>query len=323
MMKAIEFKSYGGPEVIELNELPLPVPKDYDILVKIQAAGVNTADWHTMNGQPQVFRLATGIPKPKNTRLGADIAGVVEAVGAKVTRFQSGDAVFGDLSSSGFGGFAEYVAAPEAMLAIKPANLTFEQAAAVPMSAMTALQALRDLGQVRAGQRVLINGASGGVGSYAIQIAKAFGAEVTAVCSRANLDKARELGADQVIDYTQENFTQRGEHYDVILGANGYHHIREYQRALTPTGIYVMSGGTWSQIFQAVLLGPFYSRRNGKQAKALSSVPVLADLEVLTAMIESGSIVPRIDRRFPLSETAAALGYLGTGHAQGKIVVVV
>jgi NADPH:quinone reductase-like Zn-dependent oxidoreductase len=255
--------------------------------------------------------------------LGADISGRVEAVGKNVTQFQPGEAVFGDIAGSGSGGFAEYACAREKYLAAKPANLSFEQAAAVPMAAVTALQGLRDEGQIRPGQKVLINGASGGVGTFALQIAKSFGAEVTAVCSPRNLDQARSLGADQIIDYTQEDFTQNGQQYDLILAANGYHPLSAYQRALTPQGIYVMAGGTPGQIFQAMLLGPRKSKTGGKKMGGVSAKPSQKDLLILKELLEAGKIIPVIDRRYPLSETAEALRYLGAGHARGKVIITV
>ncbi len=244
-MKAIVYTQYGPPDVLHLQEVEKPVPKDDQVLVQIHAASVNAADWHLLTADIFLVRLMTGLLKPKYTILGADIAGRIEAVGRNVKQFQPGDEVFGDIFTRGSGGFAEYATAPESALALKPANLSFEQAAAVPLAAVTALQALRDQGHIQPGQKVLINGASGGVGTFAVQIAKAFGGQVTAVCSTRNVDLARSLGADQVIDYTQQDFIQTGQQYDLILAANGYHPISAYKRALTPKGIYVMVGGTF------------------------------------------------------------------------------
>jgi NADPH:quinone reductase-like Zn-dependent oxidoreductase len=251
------------------------------------------------------------------------MAGRVEAVGRNARQFQPGDEVFGDMAGHGNGSFAEYVSASERAFALKPANLSFEEAAAVPMAAVTALQGLRDEGQIRPGQKVLINGASGGVGTFAVQLAKYFGAEVTAVCSTRNVDQARSLGADHVIDYTKEDFTQSGRQYDLILAANGYHSLSAYKRALTPGGVYVMAGGTSAQIFQAMLLGPWMSKSGGKKMGGVSAKPSQVDLVFVKGLLEAGRIVPVIDRRYPLSETAEALRYLGEGHARGKIVITV
>jgi NADPH:quinone reductase-like Zn-dependent oxidoreductase len=256
-MKAIVYTEYGPPDVLQLKEVEKPTPKDNEVLIKVHAASVNYSDWAFVRGEPFMVRLmGSGLLKPKNTILGADIAGRVEAVGRSVKQFQPGDEVFGDLSECGWGGFAEYVSVPENALTLKPANMTFEEAAAVPQAALVALQGLRDKGQIQPGQKVLINGASGGIGTFAVQIAKSFGAEVTGVCSTRNLDMVRSIGADHVIDYTQEDFTQNGQRYDLILAAGGYRSIFDYKRALSPKGIYVSTGGSMAQTFQAMLLGP-------------------------------------------------------------------
>jgi NADPH:quinone reductase-like Zn-dependent oxidoreductase len=323
IMKAIICRQYGTPDVLKLEEIPQPIPKDKQVLVKIHAASVNAADWHLLTADIFLVRLMMGLFKPKISILGGDIAGTVEAVGAGVTRFKPGNAVFGDVLLSGGGGFAEYVVAPEGVLALKPANLTFEQAAAAPIAALTALAGLRDLGKIKAGKKMLINGASGGVGTFAVQIAKAFGAEVTAVCSSRNVEMARQLGADHVIDYTQQNFTQTGQQYDLILAANGYHPIWAYRRALTPTGIYVMAGGRFSQMIEAMLLGPLLSRKGGRQLLALSAETKQKDLQTIREMLEAGRIVPVIDRCYPLAEVPEAMRYLGDGHARGKVVITV
>ncbi|MGB3699649.1 MAG: NAD(P)-dependent alcohol dehydrogenase [Anaerolineales bacterium] len=321
-MKAIVYTEYGPPDVLHLKDVEKPAPKDNEILVKVHAASVNAYDWHLLTADIFLVRLmGGGLNKPKNTRLGADIAGRVEAVGGNVKQFQPGDEVFGDIAGLGSGGFAEYVSVPESALALKPANLSFEQAAAVPMAAVTALQGLRDEGQIQPGQKVLINGASGGVGTFAVQIAKSFGAEVTAVCSTRNLDMARSLGADHVIDYTEEDFTQNRQLYDLILAVNGYHPISAYKRALTPEGIYVMAGGSMAQIFQAMLLGPLMSITGDKKMGGVSAKPSQKDLIFLKELLETGKIVPVIDRLYPLSETAEALRYLGEGHARGKVII--
>ena len=254
---------------------------------------------------------------------GVDIAGRIEAAGSDVKQFRPGDEVFGDISACGVGGFAEYVAVPENALALKPATLSFEEAAAVPMAATTALQGLRDAGRIQAGQKVLINGASGGVGTFAVQIAVAFGAEVTAVCSTRNLDLARTLGADRVIDYTQEDFTRSGQTYDLILAANGYQPLSAYKRALTPQGIYVMVGGKPGQMFQAMLLGSWLSEKGGKKLGGFTAHANQKDLVVLKELVEAGKVVPVIDKRYSLSQAAEALRYLGAGHARGKVVITV
>ena len=321
-MKAIVYTKYGPPDVLQLKEIEKPTPSDDEVLVEIQAASVNAYDWHFLSADIFLIRLmGGGLLKPKNTRLGADIAGRVEAVGRNIKQFQPGDEVFGDIGAFGNGGFAEYVSVPEKALTLKPANLSFEEAAAVPMAALTALQGLRDAGQIQPGQKVLINGASGGVGTFAIQIAKSFGAEVTAVCSTRNLDQARSIGADHVIDYTKEDFTKSGQHYDLILAANGYHPLSAYKRALTPKGIYVMAGGSMAQIFQAMLMGRWMSEKGGKKMGGVTARINQKDLALLKELLEAGKVVPVIDRRYPLRETAEALRYLGAGHARGKVVI--
>jgi len=322
-MKAIVCTKYGPPDVLQLKEVEKPSPKDDEVLIKVHAASANAADWHLLRGDPFLVRLDSGLLKPKNKILGADIAGRVEAVGRNVKQFKPGDEVFGDISACGLGGFAEYVCARENALVLKPPSMTFEQAAAVPMAAVTALQGLRDKGQIQPGQKVLINGASGGVGTFAVQIAKSFGAEVTGVCSTGKLDIVRSIGADQVIDYTQEDFTQNGQRYDLIIAANGYHSISDYKRALGPKGIYVATGGSMAQIFQGLLLGPWISMTGSKKMGTLSAVPNQKDLVFMKELLEAGKVVPVIDRRYPLSEVPEALRYLEEGHAQGKVVIVV
>jgi len=320
-VKAITYTQYGTPDVLKLVETDKPVPKDGEVLVKIHAASVNALDWHLLTADIFLVRFGEGLFKPKRSRLGADMAGVVEAVGSGVTQFKPGDAVYGDIEPYGSGAFAEYAAVPAKGLAPMPAGASFEEAAALPVAALTALQGLRDVGKIAAGKRVLINGASGGVGTYAVQIAKAFGAEVTAVCSTRNVEQARALGADHVIDYTKENFTQSGQQYDLILAANGYHSLGDYKRALAPGGIYVMVGGKTRQIFDVILLGWWYSRGGDKKlanVMARSSVP---DLLVINELVESGKVKPAIDRTYPLEQSADALRYLGEGHARGKIII--
>jgi NADPH:quinone reductase-like Zn-dependent oxidoreductase len=318
-MKAIVQHKYGSPDVLQLKEVEKPTPKDDEVLIKIHAASVNAYDWHFLTADIFLIRLmGGGLLKPKNTRPGADIAGRVEAVGRNVKQFQPDDEVFGDI---GRGGFAEYACTPDSRLALKPANLSFEEAAAVPMAALTALQALRDEGQIHPGQKVLIYGASGGVGTFAVQIAKTFGAEVTAVCSPRNLDQARFIGADHIIDYTKENFTQNGQQYDLILAANGYHSLSAYKRALAPKGIYVMAGGSMAQIFQAMLMGSWMSETGGKKMGGVSAKMDQKDLGLIKELIEAGKVKPVMDRRYSLSEAAEALRYLGAGHARGKVVI--
>ena len=321
-MKAIVYHKYGSPEVLQLKEVEKPTPKDDEVLVKVHAASLNAADWHLLRGKPFLVRLmGFGLLKPKNKILGADMAGRVEAVGRNVKQFQPGDEVFGEISECGFGAFAEYVCAPENALALKPASMAFDEAAAVPLAALTALRGLRDKGQIQPGQKVLINGASGGVGTFAVQIAKSFGAEVTAVCSTRNLDKARSIGADQVIDYTQDDFTKSGQRYDLILAANGYHSIWDYKRALSPKGIYVMVGGSMAQMYQAMFLGPLISKTGSKKMGFLLQKSNQEDLVFMRELLEAGKVVSVIDRRYPLSEVPEALRYLEEGHARGKVVI--
>jgi NADPH:quinone reductase-like Zn-dependent oxidoreductase len=322
-MKAIVYTQYGSPDVLQLKTVEKPTPKDNEVLIKVHAASVNAADLHYLRGAPYVFRFACGLLKPKNPLLGADVAGRIEAVGKNVTQFQVGDEVFGDLSDYGRGTFAEYVCASEDVLVSKPNRLSFEEAAAVPVAAVTALGGLRNTALVQSGHKVLINGASGGVGTFAVQIAKAFGAEVTAVCSTRNLGTARSLGADHVIDYTQQDFTQNGQRYDLIMGVNGYHPLADYKRALSPTGTYVMTGGSSAQMFEAMLLGPFMSKRGGKKMGNSAAKPSQKDLSFMAELLEAGKVVPVIDRCFSLAEAAEALQYLEAGHATGKIVITV
>jgi NADPH:quinone reductase-like Zn-dependent oxidoreductase len=322
-MKATVYTEYGSPDVLELKGVAKPTPKDNEVLIKVHAASLNAADWHYLRADPFLIRFTSGLLKPKNTFLGADVAGRVEAVGRTVTQFKPGDEVFGDLSESGRGTFAEYVCAHEDALALKPANLSFEEAAAVPLAAVTALQGLRSKGQIQPGQKVLINGASGGVGMFAVQIAKALGAEVTAVCSTRNLDIARSIGADHVIDYTKEDFTQNGHRYDLILAANGYHSISDYRRVLTPKGTYVMTGGAMAQLSEAMLKGPWMSRSGGQKMGNLLAKPNKGDLAFMKELLEAGKVKPVIDRCYPLSEVPDAIRYLEEGHAQGKVVITV
>jgi len=322
-MKAIVYTEYGSPDVLELKEVVKPTPKDNEVLIKVHAASLNAADLHYLRADPFLIRPTSGLLKPKNTFLGADVAGRIEAVGRTVTQFKPGDEVFGDLSESGRGTFAEYICASENALSLKPANLSFDEAAAVPLAAVTALQGLRDKGKIGPGQKVLINGASGGVGTFAVQIAKSFGAEVTAVCSTRNLDIVRSIGADHVIDYTQEDFTQNGHRYDLILAANGYHSISDYKRVLAPKGTYVMTGGAMAQLSEVMLKGLWISMTGSQKMGNLLAKPNQKDLAFMKELLEAGKVVPVIDRFYPLSEVPEALHYLEEGHAKGKVVITV
>ncbi|MEG3955784.1 NAD(P)-dependent alcohol dehydrogenase [Microcoleus sp. herbarium2] len=321
-MKAIVQTEYGSTQMLSLQEVDKPVVPDNGVLVRVHAASVNAGDWHLMRGTPFLIRLIFGgLLKPKIKILGTDVAGRVEAVGKDVTQFQPGDEVFGDLSECGFGAFAEYVCATEAALVLKPANTSFEEAATVPGAALAALQGLRDFGLVAAGQKVLIVGASGGVGSFAVQIAKALGAEVTALCSTKKIDMVRSLGADCVIDYTQVDVTRQGQHYDLIFDAAAYRSVFDYLPALTPEGIYVLVGGSTARFFQVMFLGPWISRLGRRKVKCLALKPDRADLIVLRDLIEAGKISPFIDRRYNLSEVPTAIRYLEQRQVRGKVAI--
>jgi NADPH:quinone reductase-like Zn-dependent oxidoreductase len=319
-MKAIVYTQYGSPDVLRFKEVAKPVPTDDEILIRVRAASVNVLDLGLMRGKPVFARLMIGgLRKPKITRPGRDVAGQVEAAGRNVTQFKPGDEVFGVCR----GAFAEYACGIEDKLALKPANRSFEEAAAVPVAALSALQGLRDKGRIQRGQKVLVDGASGGVGTFALQIAKSFGAEVTAVCSTRNVDTARSIGADHVIDYTREDFTKSGQRYDLILAANAYHSIFDYRRALSPGGIYVMAGGGGVQILQIMLLGPLLSLLGSKKMRFFMAKINNKDLVVLKDLLETRKVVSVIDRRYPLNEAAEAVRYLEEGHAQGKVVITV
>ena len=323
-MKAIVYEKYGSPDVLQLKEVEKPTPNDNEVLVKVHAASVNAPDWRALRTNPFFIRLTNGLLKPKNKMLGVDIAGEVEAVGRNVKQFQPGDEVFGDLFEYGLGAFAEYVCLPEeGAVAMKPANLTFEEAAAVPAAAVTALQGLRDQGQIQPGQKVVIIGASGGNGMFAVQIAKSFGAEVTGVCSTRNLEMVRSIGADQVIDYTQEDFTKSGQRYDLILDIAAKGSISDYKHALSPKGIYVLCGFTMAAMFGVLFLGPRISKTSGMKFVNYGVKPNKKDLVIMKELIEAGKVVPVIDRRYPLSEVADAIRYYEKGHAQGKVVITV
>lgn len=322
-MKAIVSPKYGTPDVLEVKDVEKPTPKHDEVLVKVHAVSLNQYDWHLLTADIFLVRLNMGFWKPKNPIPGADISGRVEAVGPGVRQFRPGDEVFGDIAARGAGGMAEYVAVPEKLLALKPTNMTFEEAAAVPMAGLTALQGLRDLGKIQPGQKVLIQGAAGGVGTFAVQIAKSYAAKVTAVCSTRNMEQARALGADHVIDYTRTDFTQNGKQYDLIFAANGYHRLSDYRRALAPHGIYVMAGGTARQLFETLLFGSWMSERNGRSMKVLTATSSQKDLNFIKELIEAGKVRSVIDTCYPLCEASHALAYLGSGHARGKVILTV
>ena len=322
-MRAITYTEYGSPDVLRFTEVAKPAPKDDQVLIRIRAASVNPLDWHYMRGTPYIVRIPAGLRKPKATRLGVDVAGQVEAVGKNVTQFQPGDEVFGACK----GAFAEYGCASEGLLVLKPANVTFEQAAAVPIAAFTALQGLRDKGQIQPGQKVLINGASGGVGTFAVQIARSFGAEVTGVCSTRNVEMVRSIGANHVVDYTQEDFTKSRQRYDLIFDTVGNHSLSDIRRVLTREGTLVLVGGPdngrWlgplTGVLKAVVLSRFVSQK---------LLPLLAhlskdDLIVMQEFLETGKVTPIIDRSYPLSDVPEAVRYLEEGHARGKVVITV
>ena len=326
-MKAVVYTDYGSPDVLEIRDIRKPVPNDDQVLIKVRAASINPLDWHYMEGTPYIMRaFGVGLRKPRDPRLGVDMAGQVEAVGKNVTQFKPGDEVFGGRN----GAFAEYVCArADRAVALKPANITFEQAASVPIAAITALQGLRDKGRVSPGKKVLINGASGGVGTFAVQIAKSLGAEVTGVCSTRNLGLVRSLGADHVIDYTKEDFTKGAPRYDVILDNVGTQPLSGFKSVLRPNGICVMIGGggpndggligPMARPLKALLLSPFMSQKMGMMMAELNK----KDLNVLGDLMESGKVKPVIDRTYPLSQIADAIRYLEQGHARGKVVITV
>ena len=319
-MKAIVYRSYGSPDRLRLEEVPKPEVKDGEVLVRIHAAAINPLDWHLLRGMPYIVRPTSGWLKPKRNVPGIDVAGVIEAVGRDVTEFHAGDEVFGEKSRA----CAEYVAGPAKLFMHKPANLTLEEAAAVPVAAATALQALRDKGKIQAGQKVLINGASGGVGTFAVQLAKWFGAEVTGVCSTSNVDLVHSLGADHVIDYTREDFTEGGQRYDLILDNVGNQSMGRTRRALAPTGTLISNGGGHAggklgRTVRAMLASMVVRQQAGPSVKTQNH----DDLVALKALIETGKVTPVIDRTYPLAETPAAIGHVAAGHARGTVVLTV
>ena len=318
-MKAIVYTKYGPPDVLELKEVEKPTPRDDEVLIKVQAVSVNRSDWEGLRGKPLYARIG-GLLKPRHQILGSDIAGRVEMVGRNIRRFQPGDEVFGDILPR-MGGFAEYVCARESALALKPASMTFEEAAAIPQAAVIALQGIRDKGQVQPGQKVLINGAGGGGGTFAVQLAKLYGAEVTGVDNTSKLDFMRSLGADHVIDYTREDFTKNGKQYDLILDVVAHRSVFALKRALRSDGSYFLAGGSVATIFQILLLGPWIRATTGKKIRILAVKPNPKDLVYITELYEAGKVVPVIDRRYPLSVVPEALRYLGEGRTKGKVVI--
>ena len=320
-MKAIVYTKYGPPDVLELREVAKPTPRDDDVLIKVQAVSVNRSDREGLRGKPLYARIG-GLLRPRHQILGSDVAGRVEMVGRNVRRFRPGDEVFGDILGR-LGGFAEYVCARESALALKPASMTFEEAAAIPQGAVIALQGIRDKGQVQPGQKVLVNGAGGGAGTFAVQLAKLYGAEVTGVDNTGTLDFMRSLGADHVIDYTQEDFTKNGKQYDLILDVVANRSVFAYERALGSNGSYFLAGGSVATIFQILLLGPWIRATTGKKIRILAVKPNLKDLVYMTELCEAGKVTPVIDRRFPLSEVPEAIRYLGEGRTKGKVVITV
>lgn len=323
-MQAITYSTYGGPDVLEFGEVPTPTPEADEVLIAVHAASLNAADWHLMRADPPLVRLmGFGLLSPKEAILGADVAGRVESVGSSVTEFEPGDEVFGDLSECGHGAFAEFVCAREDALALKPTSLSFEEAAAVPLAAVTALQGLRDEGEIREGQEVLITGASGGVGTFAVQIAKSFGAEVTGLCSTEKIDLVSSIGADHVIDYTREDYTEGKQQYDLILDAGGYRSVIDCRRVLKLDGHYVFVGGSNARLFQAMLLGPILSMIDDRTMGNLMASPDRDDLIEVRDIIEAGEVTPVIDERFPLEKVPEAIRYLEGGNARGKVIIAV
>jgi NADPH:quinone reductase-like Zn-dependent oxidoreductase len=323
-MKAIIYRDYGPPEVLRCVEIEKPGPREHEVLIRVRAASANPIDWHFMRGEPRILRLGAGLGRPRNPRLGFDVAGEVESIGPNVTRFKPGDEVFGACR----GAFAEYVCVSERTLVAKPAEVSFEQAAAVPVAALTALQGLRDKGRIRPGQSVLINGASGGVGTFAVQIAKSFGADVTGVCSTRNVELVRSLGADRVVDYTRDDFTRGPRRYDVILDCVGNHPFSARRRVLTPDGVCVMVGGPnegrWlgpmAGLLKAALLSRFMRQ---KFVMILAQVGKNRDLALLCDFLRTGQVTPVVDRCYPLTAAAEAIRYLETGRVRGKLVVTI
>ena len=322
-MKAIICNKYGSPDVLKLKDVEKPYPTKNEVLIKIHSASLNFGNLVLLTGKPFLARIAFGLTKPKYSIPGGDIAGTVEAVGKDVKQFKVGDEVFGDLSVSGWGGFAEYVSVPEYALAFKPNNISFEEAAAAPMAGVTALQGLRDKGKIKPGHKVLIYGASGGVGTFAVQIAKAFGAEVTGVCSTRNVEILRSIGADYIIDYSKEHFTQHQEYYDLVLGVNGSNSLSDYKRVLKQNGHFVHIGGSESQLYQTLFLGSFTSIAGSKKISSLLQRANQKDLNDLKELLETGKVKSIIDKRFKLRGITEAFKYFQEGHSQGKVVITI
>ncbi|WP_341835610.1 NAD(P)-dependent alcohol dehydrogenase [Chitinophaga pollutisoli] len=321
-MKAIVYRQYGSPDQLQLQDIPIPVPQDDEVLVKIQAASINSWDWDLVIGKQLLLRLIGGLRKPRHVVLGADIAGRVEAVGKNVRFFQPGDEVFGDIAESGFGGFAEYVVTKEKLLARKSPAMTFTQAAALPQAGLLALQGLRHFGRVMPGQRILINGAGGGVGTLALQLAKSAGAEVTCVDLASKFDMLRGLGADHCIDYTVLDYTRTGEQYDKVLDVIAHRKVADYKRALRPGGTFTMIGGSMGWLlFQMMVLAPLIPAGSGRKLGIMGYRPKREDLDLLTQLFEAGQLQPVIDREYPLADTADAFRYFGTGKVMGKVVI--
>jgi NADPH:quinone reductase-like Zn-dependent oxidoreductase len=320
-MKASVYTRYGPPDVVQITDVEKPVPKDDEVLIKVRAASVNPLDWHFMRGEPYFVRILAGLRKPKITRLGVDLAGQVEAVGRNVTQFKPGDEVFGTCR----GAFAEYLCTSESALVMKPDNVTFEQAASVPIAAFTALQGLRDKGQIQPAQKILINGAAGGVGTFAVQIAKSFGADVTGVCSTRNVDMVRSIGADRVIDYTQQDFTKSGQRYDLIFDCIGNHSLLACRRVLTPKGIYIAVGGPSGRWMigplASAITAPVLSRFVSQNFVTFIAKLSKKDLTIMHELMKTGKVTPVIDRSYSLSEVPEAIRYLEGGHARGKVVI--
>ncbi|MDH5258468.1 MAG: NAD(P)-dependent alcohol dehydrogenase [Gammaproteobacteria bacterium] len=324
-MKACVLTNYGLPDYFELRDESKPVPQDDEVLVKVRAVSINSWDWEILKGKPLINRMLAGWRKPTKIKiLGCDISGLIETVGKNVTQFKPGDEVFGDISRCGWGGLAEYVCVPanKNALALKPSSLTFEQAAAIPQAGVLALQGLRQ-GKIEQARKVLINGASGGVGSFAVPMAKSYGAEVTGVCRTSKMEFVRSLGADRVIDYTQEDFTRKGQQYDLILDVQGHHSVSDYRHALTRNGRYVMVGGASGLIFQVMFLGSLISVTNRKKMGLLLHKPDANDLDILKRFVEEGKVTPSIDKCFSLNDVAKAFTYYDEGLVQGKVVIFV
>ncbi len=321
-MKAIVYQKYGSPDVLELKEVEKPVPKDDEVLVKVHAASINDWDWGLLQGTPFINRVENGFRKPRKYKiLGCDIAGRIEAVGKNVKQFQPGDEVYGDLCMCGFGGFAEYVCARENVLALKPASMTFDEAAAIPQAAMLAVQGLRDIGQIQSGQKLLINGAGGGVGTFAVQLAKLEGVDdVTGVDSSGKLDMMRAMGFNHVIDYTKEDFTKNGLRYDLILDNKMSRSVFDYMRALSPNGVYVTTGGSMVRLLQALILGPLISMFSKKKIRLVILKPN-KDLAYMNQLFETGKVKPVLDGPFKLSEAPEAMRYFGEGNHKGKVII--